>query len=372
MKDVRRLAMNMHSRYPELIIDLNKLRQNVARVVQKCSDCGVEVAGVIKGCTGLPECAAQFERAGVRFMASSRLEQLEPLRAFDMQTPLMLIRIPMLSEAADVVRITDISLNSEVEVLRELDRQAGIQDRIHQVLLMVDLGDLREGFWDKDELLDAALMVENDLHNLHLAGVGTNLGCYGSVAATPEKLQELIDCAEMIEEKIGRELEFISGGATSTLPRIMDGDLPARINMLRVGEGILLAKDLEDLWGYDMSFMNRDVFTLRAEVIEVKDKPSYPVGEIMFDSFGNKPEYEDRGTRKRALIALGKVDYAFPEKLDLKEPGIEVLGASSDHTILDIEDAEREIKVGDIVEFLPSYANLVYLTNSPNIEKVYI
>ena len=114
MKDARRLAMNMHSRYPELIIDLNKLRQNVARVVQKCSDCGVEVAGVIKGCTGLPECAAQFERAGVRFMASSRLEQLEPLRAFDMQTPLMLIRIPMLSEAADVVRITDISLNSDV------------------------------------------------------------------------------------------------------------------------------------------------------------------------------------------------------------------------------------------------------------------
>lgn len=162
--------MNMHSRYPELIIDLNKLRQNVARVVQKCSDCGVEVAGVIKGCTGLPECAAQFERAGVRFMASSRLEQLEPLKSFDMQTPLMLIRIPMLSEAADVVRITDISLNSEVEVLRELDRQAGIQDRIHQVLLMVDLGDLREGFWDKDELLVAALMVENDLHNLHLAG----------------------------------------------------------------------------------------------------------------------------------------------------------------------------------------------------------
>lgn len=364
--------MNMHGRYPELIADLNKLKQNIDRVIRRCGECGVEVAGVIKGCTGLPECAEQFERAGCRFIASSRLEQLEPLRSSGMQTPLMLIRIPMLSEAADVVRITDISLNSEVEVLKELDRQAGLQDRTHQILLMVDLGDLREGFWDRTELLEAALMVENDLHNLHLSGVGTNLGCYGSVAATPEKLQELVGCAEMIEEKIGRELEFISGGATSTLPRIFEGNLPERINMLRIGEGILLAKDLEDLWGYDMSFLNKDVFTLRAEVIEVKDKPSYPVGDIMFDSFGNKPEYEDRGTRKRALIALGKVDYAFPEKLDLKEPGIEVLGASSDHTILDIEDAEREIRVGDVIEFLPSYANLVYLTNSPNIEKVYI
>ena len=360
--------MNLHSRYPKLIVDLNKLRQNIDRVVQKCSDCGVEVAGVIKGCTGLEECAVQFERGGCSFIASSRLEQLETIRNSDIQTPLMLIRIPMLTEAADVVRVTDISLNSEIDVLRELNRQAGCQDKIHRVILMVDLGDLREGFWDREELLEAALMTENDLHNLKLAGIGTNLGCYGSVAATPEKLNELVECAEMIEEKIGRELEIISGGATSTLPRVLEGNLPARINMLRIGEGILLA----NLWGYDLSFLNRDVFTLRTEVIEVKDKPSYPVGEIMFDSFGNRPEYEDRGIRKRALIALGKVDYAFPEKLELKEPGIEILGASSDHTILDIEDAEREIKVGDIVEFQPNYANLVYLTNSANIEKVYI
>ena len=76
---------------------------------------------------------------------------------------------------------------------------------------MVDLGDLREGFWDKDELLEAALLTENELHNLKLAGIGTNLGCYGAVAATPEKLEELVERAEMIEEKIGRELEFILG-----------------------------------------------------------------------------------------------------------------------------------------------------------------
>ncbi len=124
----------------------------------------------------------------------------------------------MISEAADVVRLADISLNSEISVLRELNRQAGLQDRTHRVILMADLGDLREGFWDREEMLEVALAVENDMHNLELAGVGTNLGCYGSIAATPEKLRELVDIAETIEAKLGRELEYISGGATSSLP----------------------------------------------------------------------------------------------------------------------------------------------------------
>lgn len=364
--------MISQGKYPKLVVDLKKLRHNVERAQLMCSEKGVEIAGVIKGCTGIPECARQFELAGCKYIASSRLEQLEPLREYGIQTPLMMIRVPMISEVADVIRLTDLSLNSEVEVLKALNRQAGIQDKKHKVILMADLGDLREGFWNKEELIEAALMVENDMYNLQLAGVGTNLGCYGSIAATPEKLQELVEIAEAVEDKIGRELEFISGGATSSLPRILEDNMPSRINLLRVGEGILLAKDLQDLWGYDMSYMNKDAFVIRAEVIEVKDKPSHPVGKIMFDAFGNTPEYEDRGIRKRALIAIGKVDYGAPEDLVPMEKGVTVLGASSDHTILDIEDAERNLKVGDIVEFCISYSNIVYVTNSANVEKVFI
>lgn len=364
--------MRENGGYPELAVDLGKLRHNIDVVRRACDDEGVEIAGVIKGCTGLTECARQFADAGCRFIASSRLEQLEHLRENGIRTPLMMIRVPMLSEAADVVRITDMSLNSEIEVLRALNEEAGKQDRKHQVILMADLGDLREGFWDREELTEAALITEMELQNLELAGVGTNLGCYGAVAATAEKLEELVACAEDIESRIGRKLEFISGGATSSLPRILEGDLPPRINMLRLGEGILLAADLQELWGYDMSFLHKDVFTLRAEVIEVKDKPSHPVGEIMFDAFGNRPVYEDRGIRKRALIAVGKVDYAFCEDLVPADKGVVVLGASSDHTILDIQDAERDIKVGDILEFRPHYSNLVYLSSSPNVEIVYI
>ena len=358
-------------RFPQLVIDLKKLENNINQIKERCSKYNVNIAGVIKGCTGFYEVAKKFDESGVSFIASSRLEQLSPLTN-EVKAPLMLIRVPMLSEVSDVVRITDISLNSEIEVLKALDTEAGKQGKVHKVILMKDLGDLREGFWSLDDIVSAALLVENELSNLYLAGIGTNLGCYGAVSATVDKLNELVDVAEVIEEKIGRNLDYISGGATTSLPRIFEGNMPERINLLRVGEGILLGKDLQDLWGYDMSFMYQDVFKLRCEVIEVKNKPTHPVGEIFVDAFGNKPTYEDRGIRKRALLGIGKVDYAFLDDLILNEEGAFLVGASSDHTIVDVEDSKRDIKVGDIMEFDLCYATMVYITNSPNVKKVFI
>jgi len=358
--------------YPRVEINLQYLKENVEQIVKRCGEYGIEIAGVIKGTTGLPECAEQFADAGVTMIASSRLEQIEDAREHGIRLPYMLLRVPMISELPEVVRLTDISLNSELSVLTELNAEAGRQNKVHKVILMADLGDLREGFWDKDEMVDVAVRVENDMKNLELAGVGTNLGCYGSIEATADKLDELVAIAERIEEKIGRELQYISGGATTSLPRIFDGDMPARINLLRVGEGILLARDLDVFYGYDLGFMHQDVYTLKAEVIEVRNKPTHPVGKISIDAFGHTPEYVDRGIRKRALLGIGKVDYGSIDEIFPKDEGIEVIGASSDHTILDVEDCSRELKPGDIVAFGIDYASMVYVTNCRNVQIVYV
>lgn len=361
---------NSEIRYPLVELDLKKFRNNIDQAACRCGKLGIGLAGVIKGFTGIPEGTKEFADAGVDFIASSRLEQIQAAIDYGINATYMLIRVPMLSEIEEAVRLTDISLNSEVEVLKALNEEALKQGKVHKVILMVDLGDLREGFWDKKELLDAALMVENELKGLYLSGVGTNLGCYGSILATPEKMNELIADAEMIEEAIGRKLDIISGGATTSFPMVLNGTMPERINNLRMGEGIILAKDLKDLFKLDMSFMYQDAFTLKAQIIEVKDKPSYPAGQLSFDAFGNVGVYEDRGTRKRALLGLGKVDVAFPDMIYPRDKGVEVLGASSDHLILDIEDSEQEYKVGDIVEFDLCYATIVFVTNSPNVRIV--
>ena len=362
----------MKERYPRLEINLAHLKHNVAKVVEKCGSYGIQVAGVIKGATGLVEVAKQFDQGGASFIASSRLEQIEDAKNAGIKKPMMLIRVPMLSEVSDVVRLADVSLNSELEVVKALNAEALKQGKIHKVIVMADMGDLREGYWDKDEMADVCEYIEKELSNIQLMGIGTNVGCYGSISPTVETLNDLVEIAEHIEERLGRKLEYISGGATSSLMRVWDGNIPERINLLRIGEGILLARDLDVFYGYDMSELYQDVFRLKAEVIEVKDKPSHPVGTIAVDAFAHTPTYVDRGMRRRALLAMGKVDYGDPSELLPLEKGIEVLGASSDHTIIDVEDAEKDWKVGDIMEFDICYATIVYLTNCRNVNIAYV
>ena len=246
--------------YPHVEIDLGKLKENLAALLERCQASSIEISGVVKGFHALPAAAKVYEEVGVSSIASSRMDQLRGLKEAGIRTPLMLIRIPMPSEVEDVVTWSDISLNSECSVLRLLDEAARNQGKTHKVILMVDLGDLREGFWDWDELVAAALEVEHDLPNLELLGVGTNLGCYGSIQATPEKMHDLVAAAEQVEKAIGRKLEVISGGASSSLHMVLDGTMPPRINHLRVGEGILLGS----IWGCNMDFMHKDIMVLRA------------------------------------------------------------------------------------------------------------
>lgn len=183
------------ARYPLLEIDLDKLKANLAALIERCQSLSVEVAGVVKGFSALPEAAGVYPECGVRSLASSRLSQLRALRGAGVACERVLIRIPMLSELPEVAEVADMSLQSELETLRALNAVCAKRGTRHRVILMADLGDLREGFWSREELVDAALEVEYKLDHLELAGVGTNLGCYGSVAATPEKLRELVSAA---------------------------------------------------------------------------------------------------------------------------------------------------------------------------------
>lgn len=358
--------------YPKLEINLAKLESNTREMVRMCSEKGIGVAGVIKGCGGIPECAMVMEKGGCRFIASSRIDQLRKVSESGIKSPLMLIRIPMISEASAAVKYSEYSLHSELETIKHFQKEASKQNRTHNIILMVELGDLREGIWDRKELLSTAKFVENDCKNLKLAGVGTNLGCYGSIEPTSKKLHELVEAAEEVESAIGRKLEIISGGASTSVQRILDDDMPNRINNLRIGEAIIVDKDLEDLYGYNLPQLFRDCFIFQAEIVEIKDKPSHPIGSIGYDAFRNKPVYEDRGIRKRAIVAAGKVDFAYMDQIVPRIKGISILGGASDHTILDIEDSDLELKVGDIVEFDINYGALPLLCQSPDVMREFV
>ncbi|WP_337740701.1 alanine racemase [Allisonella histaminiformans] len=257
-------------------------------------------------------------------------------------------------------------------MLRALNKAAGEAGKVHHVIIMANLGNLREGFWDKDEMVDVCAEVEEHMDNLDLAGVGVNVGCYGSVVATPEKLQELVDVARRVEERIGRKLDIVSGGASSSYMRVLDGNIPEGINNLRMGEEILLPQDLLYLYGYPLNGMYDDVFTLESQVIEVRDKPSYSVGELGVDAFGHKPVYIDKGIRRKVLLAMGHLDYCDYKDLIPQDKDVEILGCSSDHTIMDVTDAPRTYHVGDIVKFNLIYGTNLFLCHSQNVQKVFI
>ena len=358
--------------YPQLEIDLSLLQSNARAVISRCNAAGICVCGVIKGADGLPEIARTLHAAGAAELGTSRLEQVAKCRAAGVPGPWLLIRIPGLTELPDVVALCDTSLQSEWATLLALEEECLRQNRTHRVIVMADLGDLREGFWDKDELVDVCQRVEQDLPHVLLAGLGVNLSCYGSTKPTPDKMNELVALAHRVEARIGRSLEVVSGGATSSFTLVHWGTMPAGINHLRIGEGILLGKDLQVDWGIrDMDYLRMDTFTLRAEVVEVKDKPTYPIGELAIDAFGRKPIYVDRGVRRRALLALGRADVGDLESLLPREPGLTVIGGSSDHCIVDVEDCPRRLQVGDIVEFSLCYSHMLYATSRSDMRLLF-
>lgn len=359
------------TKYPVLLINRSKLYHNIKTVKETCQNQGIKIAGIIKGFNGIVGAVEQFKLAGCSQIGTSRIQQIIEARVAGIDAKYMLIRIPMLSEVESVVRWADMSLNSESMVISKLQEECIKQNKRHGVILMADLGDLREGYWDKDELIEEALRIENELSRLDLLGVGTNLGCYGSIHPTREKMEELCDIAHRIEEKIGRRLEIVSGGASTSYPLVLSHEMPEGINHLRIGEAINVAYDLKEIYNLDDGGLNTDCFVLQSEIIEIKDKPTHPVGEIFVDCYGSKPTYVDRGIRKRALVAMGRLDYALLHKILPMDQGVELVGSSSDHTIVDIDDCEQKWRVGDILTFALTYPSLMYLSGNRYINIIF-
>lgn len=362
----------MDRKFPRIVIDRDKLRNNCTQIVKHCEARGIAVAGVIKGAGGLPEIARLYRSCGAAQLATSRLEQMELWRREGIPGPYMLLRVPGLSELPEVARLADYSLQSDATTLDALNSVCAEQGVTHRVIVMADLGDLREGFWDKTEMVEVCCHVEQGLDHLHLAGVGVNLGCYGAVKPTPENMEQLVDIARAVEARIGRRLEIVSGGATSSYTLVHWDTMPQGINHLRIGETALLAKDLQVDWGIsDMDYLLRGTMRLEAEIIELRKKPTHPVGETVIDAFGNRPTFVDRGMRLRALAAFGRADVGQVETLLCREPGMTVIGGSSDHCILDVEDCPRALRVGDVVSFDLSYSHMLYATGRTDIAVVF-
>lgn len=348
--------------YPKITINFDIIKNNTKALVKLCNKKGITVAGVSKVFCGNPEIAKAYVEGGVEYLAESRIENLIKLK--DIDIPKLMLRLPMKSEAEKVVKYADISLNSEIETIKILSEKALKKNKLHKIILMVDLGDLREGYFKKENLFSAVEEIIT-LKGVELVGLGTNLTCYGGVIPSKENLKRLYKLNKELEEKYNIDLEIISGGNSSTIYLLEDDSLEG-INNLRLGESLILGN--ETAYGRRIEGTRNDGFTLQTEVIEVKEKPSVPLGEIGKDAFGKTPTFVERGIRKRILCAIGKQDTDF-ESLYPKDKDLIILGGSSDHIILDGSDSKIDYKVGDIIEFRMTYVSILRGMTSEYVKK---
>ncbi len=352
--------METELRYPVLDVDLDAVRSNAAVIGALCARYGIGMAGVIKFSDGSVEIAKAYRQGGCRQIASSRVVHLKRIKEAMPDTETMLIRSPLLSEVSDVVRWADISLNSEASVLRALDAEAERIGTTHGVILMLDVGDRREGVADADSLVALAEEVETGMEHLRLAGVGSSFACVSGVLPDRDNLGVLAEAAERVEKAIGRKLEIVSGGSSITLTLLAAGkEIPSKINHLRIGGAIANPVGIRKNRGVVIEGLREDTFSLAAEIIEVQKKPS-PIQGAGKNWAGKSVEFEDRGIPTRALAALGSQDIGDAAQLMPEEAGITVVGGSSDHTVLDVTDSEKDWKAGDTVRFRMFYMPLLY------------
>ncbi|NLW70024.1 MAG: alanine/ornithine racemase family PLP-dependent enzyme [Eubacteriaceae bacterium] len=348
-----------------LIIDINKIKDNARQILGECGGAGVSVAAVTKMHRADRLICEALLEAGIKILADSRIENLAKIA--DIPCEKWLIRIPALSECERVVDLADLSLNSEIAVIRELDKLAGIKGKTHGVLLMFDLGDLREGYFKEEDLL-AAAKETLELKNIRLRGIGTNLSCYGGIKPTFENLSRLVAIARRIQKELSVKLDYISGGSSTSFSLVREGKLPEGINNLRIGDSILIGRD--DLTRQYIPSMHSDCFVLECEIVEIKEKPSVPIGETGIAALNRLPVFTDKGIRKRAICSVGRQDIDTDmEPLDEK---IELLEASSDHLLADITDCDKEYKIGDRLRFKMKYTSAMRAFTGEYIVREYI
>ncbi len=353
-------------------INLEALQHNLAMIARWMERRGSDWTVGIKSLFGHEPTIRALSLLGVRSMADSRLENLEEVARIAPDTERWYLRLPAISSAGEVVRRSEVSLNSEVVVIEALSRAAEEIDGVHQVVIMIEIGDLREGILPGSLIRFYERIFE--LPNIEVLGIGARHGGLGSAIPSIDQLTQLVMYRELLELKFRRKLPVISAGSSVSLAQMTDDwGLPKQINHFRIGESLFLGSDV--VRGGTLQGLRDDVAMLEAEIAEIKEKPLIPMGEggsiTPFETSGNSNEVEppspgERGYR--ALVNLGQLDTDVTGLTPLA-PEYHIAGASSDITVVNLGQNPGNLQVGDRIRFRMSYLAFASLMGNRYVDK---
>lgn len=349
-----------------ITFDKAKLKHNYAFLHQFFEERNIHWSIVSKLLCGNYDYVKILCETGIPEICDSRISNLQLVKKINPDIQTVYIKPPAKRSIKSIVKYADVSFNTQIQTIKWLSEEAKRQNKVHKVVIMVEMGDLREGVLGED-LVDFYEQVF-ELPNIEVVSFGTNLNCLHGVMPSHDKLIQLSLYKQLVEVKFNQKIPWVTGGTSVVIPLILKKQLPKGINHFRVGETLYFGLNLFS--GKVIKGMKGDVIKLYAEVIEIIEKPKVPIGEMEANPSGEIFEVDeaDRGkTAYRAILDLGLLDIS-PEFLIPEHKHIEITGASSDMIVLDLGEKSR-YKVGDLVPFRLKYMGALALMSSDYIEK---
>jgi len=345
----------------DFFVDLEKLKHNINYIIDFCAEKRLDLIAVVKGCVAYLPIIETFQKCGIKTFGISKTSIVSKKLPYMDHRPMM-IAIPSVREADIVARCFKTSLNSEIATIQALRHAADKTDWEHEIILMVDNGDLREGVMPEDVVKTVQEILEIRSSHLKFCGLGANLGCCSGTLPDKQNINLLQELAIDVEKTLGCEVKTISIGGSVLFDWMENNKLPSKINQIRIGEAILLGNiPTVNIKHKDLF---HDVFTFKGELLEIKEKPSLPPGKQGFDAFGRVSRFQDRGIRKRAILNFGFSD-TETSGLTPRLKGISIVNSNSDYTIADVTDCCETLRVGDTLDFDVNYSAMMRAFISP-------
>lgn len=350
-----------------ITLNSTKLKENYVHLDTLFKENDIEWAIVAKLLCGNRLFLEQVLALGIGEVCDSRISNLKTIKSINPNVQTVYIKPPAKGNVKKVLSCADVTFNTELDTIQLLSKAAVEMNKTHKIVIMIELGELREGVM-RDEFIDFYSRVF-ELPNIDVVGIGTNLTCMYGVLPNQDKLLQLCLYKQLVEAKFNKKIPYISGGASVTIPLIERDLLPKDINHFRIGETLFLGTDVYNNRAFD--HMHNDVFKLYAEVIELNEKPLIPSGELGFNLNGEKQSFDESlgsGTSFRAIVDVGLLDVEESHLTPVKD-GMNIVGASSDMLVIDLQKNDTNIKVGDFIEFKMDYMGILRLMNSDYIDK---
>ncbi|WP_251518092.1 MULTISPECIES: alanine racemase [unclassified Staphylococcus] len=331
----------------QLKIDLSKIQYNAHILRDMCKRSHIHFTPVVKGVGGDERIIQSLAEIGITHFADARIDNIR--KSYNGHYTYTMIRTGNQSELKNIVNYTNISIQTELETIQHINQIAKSLNKTHEILLMVDWKDEREGI-QTYEVIEYINKIVNMQH-VKMKGLAFNFMCFHSDTPTTEDIQLINEFVTHVESQTALNMQIVSGGNSSVLPEMAKGPL-GKINELRIGE--TLFRGVNTTTDTPIPALYQDAITLEAEIVEIKPRL----------------RHQSHHDYLQAILDIGNLDTKIPEIQPLHHE-VDVLGATSDHVMVDLYNHDN-YQVGDKIQFSLGYSAMAQSMYMPNITKTYV